>query len=236
MKRLTRNTSVLGAALVFALFCTGAALAAAGYTLFGDAELVSPGNASPTAAQIRSDASPGYGGVDFDIPSGLTVADLDNLATDYKLTEGTCGGGSPRFQLNVTNGTDSGNIFVYLGTPPNYTCVPGVWLSSGNLASPANLVDTSQLDGGTFYDPYAAAQVKYGAYEITGIQLVVDAGWAMTGGVQTAHVDNVQINTSTTTFESADSCKKGGWQNFTSAPGPFKNQGQCVSYFAKGGQ
>jgi hypothetical protein len=33
-------------------------------------------------------------------------------------------------------------------------------------------------------------------------------------------------------------CMNGGWQTFTSAPGPFKNQGQCVSHFAQqqGGQ
>ncbi len=30
-----------------------------------------------------------------------------------------------------------------------------------------------------------------------------------------------------------DDCKYGGWQNFTCSPGPFKNQGQCVRYFAK---
>jgi hypothetical protein len=30
-----------------------------------------------------------------------------------------------------------------------------------------------------------------------------------------------------------DSCKDGGWRKFVSSPGPFQNQGQCVSYFAK---
>jgi lipocalin len=30
-----------------------------------------------------------------------------------------------------------------------------------------------------------------------------------------------------------DSCKDDGWKNYVSFPGPFKNQGQCVSYFAK---
>lgn len=237
MKKLSRNTTIFGAALVFALLCTGAALAAAGYSLFGDAQLVSPGNNSPTAAQIRSDASipPNYGGVDFAVPAGMTLADLDNLATDYKFIAGSCGGGAPRFQINVTNGTNSGNIFAYIGPPPGYTgCPLNVWLNTGNLAAPANLVDTSQLPLGTFYDPYANAQLKYGSYQVTGIQLVTDASWLFT--VQRVHVDNVQINNSTTTFESADSCKKGGYQQFTSAPGPFKNQGQCVSYFAKGGQ
>jgi hypothetical protein len=28
-------------------------------------------------------------------------------------------------------------------------------------------------------------------------------------------------------------CKDGGWKNYISFPGPFRNQGQCVSYFAK---
>jgi hypothetical protein len=30
-----------------------------------------------------------------------------------------------------------------------------------------------------------------------------------------------------------DGCGNGGWQNYVSFPGPFENQGQCVSYFAK---
>ena len=30
-----------------------------------------------------------------------------------------------------------------------------------------------------------------------------------------------------------DGCKDEGWKNYISFPGPFKNQGQCVSYFAK---
>jgi FG-GAP repeat len=30
-----------------------------------------------------------------------------------------------------------------------------------------------------------------------------------------------------------DDCKDGGWLNFIGPPGPFTNQGQCVSYFAK---
>jgi hypothetical protein len=30
-----------------------------------------------------------------------------------------------------------------------------------------------------------------------------------------------------------DGCKGEGWKNYISFPGPFKNQGQCVAYFAK---
>jgi hypothetical protein len=34
---------------------------------------------------------------------------------------------------------------------------------------------------------------------------------------------------------SKERCKNGAWQNFPNPPGPFKNQGECVSYFASVG-
>jgi subtilisin family serine protease len=36
-----------------------------------------------------------------------------------------------------------------------------------------------------------------------------------------------------TAVATKDDCKDGGWRNFISSPGPFENQGQCVSYFAR---
>ena len=237
MNKVTRKTLVLVTTLAFAVLASTAALAApANFQLFGDSALVSPGYNSVTAAQIRSDASiaPNYGGVDFVIPAGLTVLDLDNLSADYKFVAGSCGGGSPRFQVNVVTPTGTKNLFIYVGASPNYTgCNPNVWANTGNLASATNQVDSSQLGGG-FYMTYLDAQTAYGTYEITGIQIVVDANWF--AGTQTVQVDNVKINNLSYGFETANSCKDGGWQQFTSTPGPFANQGQCVSYFAKGGQ
>jgi hypothetical protein len=214
-------------------------LAASGYTLYGDATAVHPGHASDTAIQLRSAAAPGYGGIDFDVAAGTTLNQLQNLSTDYLFTAGSCGGGSPRFQINV----DGKNIFVYIGPPPSYTgCAANVWLNTGDLLEAALFVDTSQLPGGTFYDTWAAALVKYGTHAVTGIQLVADGGWAV-GGTQTVLVDNVMINATTYTFEAEvvnpndkQRCKDGGWQDFESSPGPFKNQGDCVSYFATGGK
>ncbi len=53
----------------------------------------------------------------------------------------------------------------------------------------------------------------------------------------------MKINATTFTFEAEvvepgdkAKCKKGGWRDFESSPGPFKNQGDCVSYFATGGK
>lgn len=203
------------------------------YTLFGDAMLVSPGNNSPTAVQESSDATGTYGGVDFGLPAGTTFSQITKLATDYEFTTGSCGGGSPRFSVYVNNGTSQGNINFYVGPPPSFTgCPPNVWTNTGNLASATNLwVDDSQLPGGTFYDSYTAAEAKYGSYAVTDLALVDDSGWFMT---QVVKFDNTQINGATYTYETKDSCKNGGWQQFTSSPGPFKNQGDCVSYFASG--
>jgi hypothetical protein len=52
-------------------------------------------------------------------------------------------------------------------------------------------------------------------------------------GTQTVLIDNTNVDGTLYTYEpnSPQDCKDGGWQNFTFAPGPFKNQGQCVSYF-----
>src|SRR5687767_10830584 len=227
----------------FAMIQGSTAVAAGSYNLFGTATPVHPGNASNTAIQLSSVGTTS-GGINFDetsvTPPVTTLSTLQNLSTDYKFTAGSCGGGSPRFQINV----DGRNIFVYIGPPPNYTgCAAGIWLTTGNLLQSALFVDTSQLPGGTFYDTWASALVKYGTRTVTGIQLVADGGWAVAGGTQTVQVDNVMINTTVFTFEAEvvdpsdkEKCKKGGWQDFTTAPGPFTNQGDCVSYFASGGR
>lgn len=232
MNNILRRLPSIGAAAT-TLLIAGTALAAS-YSLFGEAQLVQPGNNSPQAIEIVSDSAPGFGGASFTVPSGLTFADLTKLSVDFNVTDDDCSGGSPRFQVRVDTGSGLRNIFVYLGPPPNYTgCPASTWVSSGDLLETGQTVDTLQLTGGAFYDPYDAAVTKYGAYPVVGISLVTDSGWAFADGEQTILADNVMINSDTYTFEDKDSCKQGGWQAFTSAPGPFKNQGQCVSHFAR---
>ncbi|HXN91628.1 MAG TPA: hypothetical protein VN906_09100 [Candidatus Sulfotelmatobacter sp.] len=196
-----RLVGALAAVAVGVLVGAVPASAAAGYTLFGDATRVHPGHNSHTAIQLRSISTGiGYGGIDFKVPSGMTFSQIQNLGTDYNFTAASCGLGSPRFQINMLGK----NAFVYIGPPPNYTgCPPNVWVTTGNLAIAASFIDTSQLPGGTFYDTFASAQTKYGSVTVTGIQLVSDF-------TQTVLVDNVQINTTTYTFERRGHGQDGG--------------------------
>src|SRR5581483_12296185 len=85
---LKELSTVLISAAAVALVAVAAASAAGGYSLFGNAGIVSPGEASGRAAQASSIGAPGYGGVDFAVPTGLTVSQLNNLATDYNFTAG----------------------------------------------------------------------------------------------------------------------------------------------------
>jgi hypothetical protein len=233
MKHLLKRTiGATSTALIAALAIASVALADT--SLFGDATFVQPGNGSPTAVELASGDTT-FSGIDFDLADGTTFADLESLGTDYIFTEGSCAGGSPRFQINVEDedSGDTGNIFVYIGPPPNYTdCPQNVWVETGNLLS--GTIDTSQLTGGTFYDPYAEALADFGDYVVTGIQLVADAGWAVEGD-QVVLVDNVDIDGETFGLGNEpvnkDACKNGGWQELTRADdSTFKNQGDCIQY------
>src|SRR5690348_4405895 len=97
---IRRLVGVLTIVAVGVLAGASPAAAANGYTLFGDATRVHPGNHSHTAIQLRSIGA-GFGGIDFKVPSGLTFGQVQNLGTDYQFTAGSCGGGAPRFQINV---------------------------------------------------------------------------------------------------------------------------------------
>ncbi len=91
---------------------------------------------------------------------------------------------------------------MYIGPPPNYTgCPMNVWTNTGNLATPTSFVDTSQLPGGTFYDTFASADLKYGSDAVTGIQLVVDGAFFFPSNPQQdVRVDNIVINSKTYRF------------------------------------
>jgi hypothetical protein len=229
------------AAVAMLTVAVGTAFAATGESLFGDAEYVSPGNASPRAVQIRSDADPGFGGIAFVVPAGTTFGSLDVLSTDFMPQDALdlCTLGSPRFQIGIDtdgDGDRDGTIFTYFGIDSaGAPCVPG-WQNTGDFLETGRLLDTSQLPGGTFYDPYTSALAKYGSLRVTSISVVVDSGFAHPDGEQTFVIDNTNVDGAVYTYEtpqpsSKDDCKDGGWMNLADDDGnPFKNQGDCVSY------
>ena len=62
--------------------------------------------------------------------------------------------------------------------------------------------------------------------------LAIAAVVAAAGGISMATAAGHPGNTNSPGGYGVSQCGDGKWQTFTTAPGPFKNQGQCVSYFA----
>jgi hypothetical protein len=228
---MKKTLIALGLVLAMAAFSTTAL--AASSTLFGGAVNQ---NDSVTLVSNTSDSDPNndFSGIDFDVAPGTTFGSLTALSTDFNVTDDDCIGGSPRFQVNI----DGKNLFIYLGPTPSFSgCAMNTWTSSGNLIGSTDLrFDLTQY-GGPFYGTYADTLALLGSEEVTGIQLVIDSGWAFSDGEQTVLIDNVNINGMVSAFTSPpaskDECKNGGWMDFG---GMFKNQGQCVAFVASGGK
>lgn len=180
------------------VFTSAKSAQAASYTLFGDASVVGGGNPI-NAVEVKSIEPGGWGEVGFEVPAGLLFSDLAQLSTDYKITEGDCGGGAPRFQVRI-NGK---NVFVYIGPLPNFTgCVFNSWESTGNFVGATDArFDLSQF-GGPWYGTYAQALSLLGGQVVTGISVAVDAEWIMPGN-QVVLFDNVTINGDIYTFDPA---------------------------------
>lgn len=193
------TTFVVVAAL---LTWAGVRVAYAASSLFGGASL---GIGHVILVSDLSD-NPGntvndYSGISFDDMDGVTFSDLGLLKTDFNVTDDNCGGGSPRFQIDIDDDNDTvsdGNIFVYFGPSPSFsTCTPNTWVSSGNLIGneDAGRWDYTQLGGPLGGYSGAPASVLNG--KILGISLVIDSGWSATasGGdsEQTVLIDNVVI-------------------------------------------
>ena len=72
-----------------------------------------------------------------------------------------------------------------------------------------------------------------------GSAIAITAVVASVGGIATvsaAHSDHGQAQP--LTGYNKDQCKNGGWRNFKNPDGSpmFKNQGDCVAFFASGGK
>jgi hypothetical protein len=192
-----RGPITLAAVIGVAAVLTSAALAATG-TPFGGATqsngvltLVSNTGDSGSA----NDAS----GATFTGTGVTTFSSIATLSTEFNVTDDDCSGGSPRFQIQVQTPSGAKNVFVYLGPAPSFTgCSPNVWIASGNLVGTTDgRFDTSQVQAGTQVSTYAQALALVGSFQVTGISLVVDSGWAFADKEQTVMVRNVKINDST---------------------------------------
>lgn len=186
----------------------------------------STGNPTPSILleKLGATSNCAAAGVDIITPlEGGPVSGITELNFDYKNGE-HCGAGAPRFNIQ------SGSKVAFLG------CAGGTQTDLGN---------------GWTHVEFTPAQIAAALAIATilptdtldDLYIIFDEGSdTPTGGTigtaGTVHIDNISVNSdevgSPTSPSSKDDCKNGGWQNFVSPT--FKNQGDCVSFFATKGK
>ena len=154
---------------------------------------VAPGPVVFRSIGSNSNTDDDYSYLSFTPSTSLTFAQVTELKATYAFTEGTCHGGSLRWQVRIT---PTQAVFIYYGGVPNFTDCTTTNQSGVNMVGLTDLrYDTSQFAGGTFYDTHEHALALLGALPIIRASLVLDSGW---GGDQTiSPITNVTVNGNT---------------------------------------
>jgi hypothetical protein len=160
----------------------------------------SSGNAGESGgAALLTSNGVGFGVVSSAFPAATTFSQLASLETDYDLTQGACGGGSPRYQIDLqpagdTNPADGVSLYLYFGTPPFGGCSSGANTEGEVIGG-----TTPQwfVFGGGFNPnvalTYSQVKAQFGDYELLDAQIAVDGGWSQ-GGTQQVSITNWEIN------------------------------------------
>jgi hypothetical protein len=152
---------------------------------------ISGGVATLTSDFTDASTANDFGAVTFAVPAGTTFASLATLSAEFNLTDGSCGGGSPRFDIALGNGQTVG---VHFGPSPNFTgCAEDTWTSTGNVIG-NNDAGRYEIRPGTPFTTYAQVLAAVGSQPVTSITVAVDGGWSQSAKKQVAQLRNVNIN------------------------------------------
>jgi hypothetical protein len=158
----------------------------------------------PTVYQLLSDPNgTGYAGIYEQITATLTVSQLIDLEANYQMTQGTFGGGAPRFSLIDTTNNPNNEAYIYWGTPTGGGGFTDSNAGSPNLNGTGNYADLTSTDlrvavngfGGinalNTYVTWSQFVAEAGTVDIGYISLDLDGGFT---GTQQMSVDNFTIN------------------------------------------
>jgi hypothetical protein len=128
-------------------------------------------------------------GIAYTPPPHMTVKDITALSTSFNVGASDCINGGPYFEID----TPSGNIYVVIGPPPDFTnCFYG-WQTTGNVVASSDARVSSLQLGGPFFGTWADALAVGGDNPVTAVMLITDQGWNIVRG-QAITVDNFRVN------------------------------------------
>lgn len=155
-----------------------------------------PAGTAGLALHVTPSGPTDFGLAQVTMPAGTQIEDIGPLAYDHFYERGSCGGGSPRYQLRIDLDNDfapDANVFVYAGPFPNFGgCAAGRWVND-RLDLGQKRFDASQV-GGSFYNTQAEAHAAAGiAHQVLSVTFVWDSAWLF--GPSDMWFDDIQVNT-----------------------------------------
>jgi hypothetical protein len=132
----------------------------------------------------------GYGAISVPIPSPVTMNALTTLKTDFKVNEGTCSGGSPRFAVVVRppgarGSANDQTLLVYFGTQPYGGCA----------SQESQSMDATQSEWWTGFgqQTFSQALTDYDGWRLLSVDVDVDGGWDQSPAVQQVLIQNLTV-------------------------------------------
>jgi hypothetical protein len=163
------------------------------------------------------------------VATDVSLADVGEPALDYTNN----GGGVPGFQLYVDFDGDGSNDGILVGEPTVTSYGDNWWLNTA--AAPVAKAGAPHTGGGQGSNWFGSLDEWRSNFSKA---RVLAFGFSLGSGVKGDGVINAIDFAGThytfaddVTLTSKDECKDGGWA--TSYPTTYKNQGECVSSFAK---
>jgi hypothetical protein len=195
-----------------------------------------------TLSSLNGTIYPGigsYGALSVSVPTGTTVSQVSNLTASFHWLQGHDWAGSLRWQID----TPDGQVYVYYGDPTAYTQEGGIatnGYSGTNMITQATDARTEGFGGFTRtasqpqYDSLANMMARsapagtIGQEPVTGIDLVVDSGFA---GTQQVQLSDVQITDNQGTSEYVPGTIAGSTTNSTST-GPLVTDNSAPAWLS----
>ena len=99
--------------------------------------------------------SPAYSGLYLELSTPITVDSLTQLSASYVMTEGTFGGGAPRFSLIDGSGNALDEAYIYFGTPAGGGSFSDPNAGNTTFASTGNYADLASADVRVYSNGFA---------------------------------------------------------------------------------
>jgi hypothetical protein len=139
----------------------------------------------------------GYGLVGVHFPG--TFSQLSDVETQFNVTQGTCGGGAPRWAIDLKNPSNPSQtqfLLVYFDNThqPYGGCNAGAQRENNII----NGSDEWWVDNQNTPESYNQVNATYGSWNVQDVEVIADAGWAqgsqLNPNIQQVLLQNLKIN------------------------------------------